>query len=106
MATDIATAAAGLTAQLRMTGRRTVFERAVEELRRLLETVPDHAAGELSPETLASLSSSAERAIDRIEERISDGADPASSQLALARAVYAIRSSLEAMERWRHHYTR
>jgi hypothetical protein len=102
----VVTRAADLSAKIRETTRRSPFERAVDEFRRLLHTIPDHAVGELPPDAMTALSASAEQVIDCIENRISSGADSASTQLALARAVYSIRGSLEGMDRWRRHYAR
>jgi hypothetical protein len=96
--------AAALAEQLHTTSRRSAFEEAARDFRRLIRTVPDHAADEITVAHIAALTRSAERAIDGIENRLYSMDDPPEMQLELARTVYSIRHSLERIDRWHRHY--
>ena len=76
----------------------------MRDFRRLMRTVPDHAADEMSAADIEAVTRTAERVIDRIEDRLSRFDDPAATQLELARSVYSIRHALERIDRWHRHY--
>jgi hypothetical protein len=89
---------------IRHASRRSSFEGAVRDFRRLMRTVPDYAVGEISTSAIAALTETAERVIDCIETRLDTCDDPPATQLELARSVYSIRRALERIDRWRRHY--
>ena len=83
---------------------RRPFEHAAAEFVRLLGSVPDGAAHEVSDAEVGALQTLAEGVIGRIEARIDADADPAAIQQSLAGTVYEIRRLLEEVDTWRRHY--
>ncbi len=83
---------------------RRPFEHAAGRFVRLLGSVPDCGAHEISDAEVRTLQGIAEGVIGRIEARIDAGGDSVAVQRALAGRVYEIRRLLEEVYEWRRHY--
>jgi len=104
MPADIIVQAVEAAARLNDAHWRRPFEHAATRFVRLLGTVPDCAAHEISDADVGALQKIAEGVIGRIEARIDAGADSAAIQRALAGKVYEIRRLLEEVYDWRRHF--
>jgi hypothetical protein len=80
------------------------FDHGVIEFRRLLATVPDANPSDMTAADIDTLGELAEVVIQEIESRLEEHNDRKAIQSDLAKAVYEIRLSLEAMDRWRRHF--
>ncbi len=98
---DVAAAAAAVLAER---GARRLG-RDVRAFIDLIGTVPDHAPGEVSRESLNAIRALAEQVINRIEDQLNQtGGRPRLAQ-ELASAIYEIRKTLERLHYWEKHYS-
>ncbi len=104
MHTDLVPQAVGVATRLRMAHQLRAFEHAAAEFVRLLGTIPDCAADEVSNTDLMAIQRLAEGVIDQIETRLAAGQAPAARQQLLAGRVYEISRLLEEAHTWRRHY--
>ena len=104
MHTDLVPRAVGVATRLRKAHQLRAFEHAASEFVRLLGTVPDCAADEVSNIEIMALQRVAEGVIGQIETRLASGLAPAVKQQALASTVYEISRLLEEVHTWRRHY--
>jgi hypothetical protein len=84
--------------------RGRTFDHKVIEFTRLLGTIPDLAAREVTLDDIDALRRLSERVIEQIELRLEFRDDRQAIQRDLADAIYRIRSGLEEMDRWSRHY--
>lgn len=104
MHTDLVPQAVGVATRLRKAHQLRAFEHAASEFVRLLGTIPDCAADEVSNTDLMAVQRLAEGVIDQIETRLAAGQAPAARQQLLAGTVYEISRLLEEVHTWRRHY--
>ncbi len=104
MDTDLVAKAVSVATRLRKANQMRAFEHAASEFARLLETIPDCAAAELSSTDIVTVQRLAEEVIDQIETRLASGSCPSVRQQSLASTVYEISRLLEEVHTWRLHY--
>jgi hypothetical protein len=104
MSADILLQAVDAAARLNDAHWRRPFEPAATRFVRLLGSVPDCGAHEISDAEVRAMQRIAEGVIGRIEARIDAGAESAAIQRALAGTVYEIRRLLEEVYEWRRHF--
>lgn len=104
MQTDLVPQAVGVATRLRKAHQLRAFEHAASEFVRLLGTVPDCSAEELSNTEIMALQRVAEGVIGQIENRLVSGPAPVARQQSLASTVYEISRLLEEVDTWRRHY--
>jgi chorismate mutase len=69
-----------------------------------LSRIPDYPAGTFSSVEIAQVSSTCERVITQIEQRIEAGDDPSGVKQQLAEAIYDVRREMEEVARWGRHF--
>ena len=104
MQTDLVPQAVDVATRLRKAHQLRAFEHAASEFARLLKTIPDCAAAELSSTDIVTVQRLAEEVIDQIETRLASGSCPSVRQQSLASTVYEISRLLEEVHTWRRHY--
>jgi len=98
---DVAAAAAAVLAER---GSRRLG-RDVHAFIDLIATVPDHAPGEVSRESLNALRALAEEVISRIEDYLAQTDGRPRQAQELASSIYEIRKTLERVHYWEKHYS-
>jgi hypothetical protein len=96
--------ATGLSKDIRGARRTGQLKQMATEFIRLLESVPDCRASEVTAVPLDRMTTEADRVIETIEHWIEAGRVDGTDEQQLASAVYEIRDAIEQIHHWRRHY--
>lgn len=105
MIADVVTRAVDAVEKIAGAKRARTFDTAVQQVVRVLRTVPDGAVSEWSGEAGRRLRAIAHDVVERIERRLDGADDRGSVQQDLAAAIYDIRAAIGEADRWYRHHT-